>query len=465
MAEPVLLILSTLTLAYAGTYLIHVWRMGHLASPAALYAALVGVHFAVPGTLAGAGIGLAFVAHNNAAYAPEAMLFALAALAAFQCGSLLAASRQLFPCRVSRPHEQICWNSGRVLLISLVLFVVGWVARLHVVQSNAYFQIFRTQQGELEGPFYAAIRLAEQLPMYAIAILAITYWRPGVMRRRWLLPTLVGFVALDLVYWLPTGRKEPVVLAVLLPLFVRYLRLKRLPSVRGFLAISSVVALLIPLAFVYRNAMEVSGIDTNVIDTAASATAIALAGGEVSRSAPLEVALGRLNLLESIAACIRLIHERTWDLKLGASYAEALLALAPRVIWPDKPDLHYGTEFGHAAGFLGPNDWLTSISVTFFGEAFLNFGWGGVLPLFFMGGMLGAMYRAVRVARRRETWLLVYMAAMPTMLYVGGTFALYFGGLIKILPLCWLLGRLMERTSGAISLARAVHLTHLAKGR
>lgn len=447
MADPVLLVLATLTAAYVGAYLVHAWRKGHLASPAALYAALVGVHFAIPGALAGMGTGLDFVVHKNAAYAPEAMLFSIAALAAFQTGSLLAASRQLFPFRVRQSHEQMTWSLRRVLLTSVVLVSLGWVARLHIIESNAYFQIFRTQQGELEGPFYAAIRLAEQLPMYAIMIVAIIYWRPSSAPRCWLLLTLVGLVALDIVYWVPTGRKEPVILAALLPLLIRYLRLKQLPSAKGVVALSAAVALLIPLAFVYRNAMEAQGIDANVFDTATSAAATALYSGAISSSDPLGVALARLNLLEAVAACVRLIREGTWDFKLGSSYAEALLGFIPRIIWPNKPDLHYGTEFGQAAEFLSPTDWLTSVSVTFFGEAFLNFGWGGVLPLFFMGGMFGAMYRTARIAARCETWLLVYLTAVPTILYIGGTFALYIGGLVKVLPLFWLVGRLLERDS------------------
>ena len=148
--------------------------------------------------------------------------------------------------------------------------------------------------------------------------------------------------------------------------------------------------------------------------------------------------------MEPVSASIRLIKDGDWEPMLGSSYAEALLSLIPRVLWPGKPDLHYGTEFGHAAGFLSPGDWLTSISVTYFGEAFLNFAWGGLFPMFMMGMILGGVYRQLRVSVRQETWMLVFVIALPTVLYVGGTFALHFGGLIKLLPFFFLVGWMME---------------------
>jgi hypothetical protein len=38
----------------------------------------------------------------------------------------------------------------------------------------------------------------------------------------------------------------------------------------------------------------------------------------------------------------------------------------------------------------------------------------------------------------------LYLIAIPTLLYVGGTFGLYFGGLIKIIPFYYMIGRNIE---------------------
>jgi hypothetical protein len=58
--------------------------------------------------------------------------------------------------------------------------------------------------------------------------------------------------------------------------------------------------------------------------------------------------------------------------------------------------------------------------------------------------MAGLLYRQTLRSPRRETWLLVYASALPVILYVGGTFALTFGGLVKILPFVYVVGWLMD---------------------
>src|SRR5262249_4279841 len=156
-----------------------------------------------------------------------------------------------------------------------------------------------------------------------------------------------------------------------------------------------------------------------------------------------EILLQRLDLLEPVSASIRLITLGDWKLALGRDYAMALLAFLPRAVWSSKPDLHYGTEFGQAAGLLYLDDWTTSISVTFPGEAFLNFGWFGFIPLFFIGTAYGLLYEATNHSRYQPMWTLLYAITLPTILYLGGTFSLYVGGLIKVFAIYLLLGWLM----------------------
>jgi hypothetical protein len=229
-----------------------------------------------------------------------------------------------------------------------------------------------------------------------------------------------------------------------LPVLIRYFRLAKLPSAIEIGTLLVFGALLFPATFLYRVAMETTGIDNGVVETVIAAAELAETGSMTGDKTAGDLVVSRLELLESVCASVRLIREGGWEPMLGMSYMEVLLSFVPRVIWPSKPNLHYGTEFGHAAGFLSPGDWLTSISVTYFGEAYLNLGWLGLFPMFCMGLLLGLLYRQLRVSRHRETWLLVYIAAMPTILYIGGTFALNFGGLIKLLPFFYLVGRTME---------------------
>lgn len=124
-----------------------------------------------------------------------------------------------------------------------------------------------------------------------------------------------------------------------------------------------------------------------------------------------------------------------------------LLTILPRAVWPSKPLFSYGTEFGQAAGLLDPDDWITSISVTFPGEAFINFGWIGFMPFVLIGVMYSLIYRAHQCWRQEQTGMLLYAITLPTILYIGGTFALFMGGLMKLLLLYSLIGWLMRRTT------------------
>jgi hypothetical protein len=174
-----------------------------------------------------------------------------------------------------------------------------------------------------------------------------------------------------------------------------------------------------------------------------------------------QIIVQRLDLLEPVSACIRLIDRGDWPLEMGISYAMALLAFIPRLFWASKPDMHYGTDFGHASGLLPDiDDWYTSISVTFIGEAFLNFSWFGCAIFVLTGFGYALLYERARAPGYPPTAVLLYAIALQTLLFLGGTFALYFGGLVKILPLYALLGWAMggARRSGRRTTQQSGHL-------
>jgi hypothetical protein len=44
----------------------------------------------------------------------------------------------------------------------------------------------------------------------------------------------------------------------------------------------------------------------------------------------------------------------------------------------------------------------------------------------------------------KQTWALIYAVTLPTILFCGGTFALYFGGILKTWTLFYFLAILMR---------------------
>jgi hypothetical protein len=89
----------------------------------------------------------------------------------------------------------------------------------------------------------------------------------------------------------------------------------------------------------------------------------------------------------------------------GRTFVLAPFVLIPRVIWPDKPFISFGGEFTlevtgtNAMGGSGPG---------YFGEAYWNFGWLGVVGMSLMVGWIFAFFsrqNVVRISSRDLRWL------------------------------------------------------------
>src|SRR5262249_36556667 len=93
---------------------------------------------------------------------------------------------------------------------------------------------------------------------------------------------------------------------------------------------------------------------------------------------------------------------------------------------------------GHRSGMLDESDEVTSISVTLFGEAFLNFGVAGGFVAGGIGYIFGLIYSAFRVGRRPNA-LFIYLMSLPVVFYLGASFVLFFLGLAKTLLVAALL--------------------------
>lgn len=441
----VVLLLSVFFSLFAIGYLYRCYKIGGLTSPHALYSFLVLLHFLLPGVLIGLNIAPSFVNLQNYEYVTQAVLYSGMALIAVQMGSSFAVSKRFFPEKTEKKHQakSFQWLDFKIVIVTVALLGAGWLARIYTIQSDAYFQLARGINDNISDPFYAAIRMVEVFPLQVICILAIRHWRPNVNVSRFWRNYLYISIFLEAAYWLPSGRKEPLILAIVLPLIIRYMRTKKLPSRKFMSVFIASTIMLFPAMYFYRVTAEQSGGIYSFADIIAAVTGAAGDSSQFGKSG-WDIIFGRFSLLEPVSACIRLLNDNVWEPFLGLSYLQGFMGFIPRLIWPGKPDLHYGNDFGYYAGYLSERDITTSVSVTFFGESFLNLGYFGIVPLLFIGFVFGYIFKKSIESKHIETWLLLYAVLIPTILYVGGTFALYFGGLIKLLPFFYVLGRVME---------------------
>ncbi len=81
-----------------------------------------------------------------------------------------------------------------------------------------------------------------------------------------------------------------------------------------------------------------------------------------------------------------------WDFEplMGRTYLGGALAMVPSGIFPEKKQFHLGMTGVRIVGI--PEEEHFGLRITFFGEAFLNFGWAGVIVL---GTLIGALYAVI----------------------------------------------------------------------
>jgi hypothetical protein len=429
------------------------WQQGRLVSPLTIVAGLYTLHFALPGGLLAVGL-LDFSYPPNAPYAFVALNLSIASLVAFQAGTFLA--RSGWGRRPPRRRRHPSWNLARLRVIVATFLLIGWGARLYITLSGGFFQIDRGTSQVIGSELHALGRFLELFPVYGYLLILVAGWSNAgpVRKRRGWLRTAIVVAVLDFGYWVIAGRKQEAILLLIYPVVAYFLGTGRLPRRRILMMAALLIVFLFPTVYYYRSAMALS---TRTHESVGSVVTTSLRqarhsiGGLDDASG---IVLGRLNLLEPLSASVRLIEEDVWSLRLGADYAGVFTNMVPRILWPEKPTYHYGTIFGQKAGFLSVSDMTTSISVTYLGETFLNFGRFGWL-LFLLAGAIAETFFLMVAHGRNPNGMLLYLLILSPLLYIGGTAAMYTGGLIKLLVMFSLVLILLNRSLRSTALCRS----------
>jgi hypothetical protein len=156
----------------------------------------------------------------------------------------------------------------------------------------------------------------------------------------------------------------------------------------------------------------------------------------------------RMAVLTSTAAVLRDVG-RTVDYRYGESLVLTPISLfIPRILWPEKPLISRGREFGETFHLVAPTDRQTQIAPTATGELYWNFGTGGVLIGFFL---LGGMYRWIfeKYGRWGEgsgsVRTAFYLALLWQAMHFDGNMAVLLAGWAKTLLLGGVVVFAMER--------------------
>jgi|GEM_PF-4430177 len=423
----VLLLLSSATLVVSS-------RRKTLDSPASLSAILYPLHFAMPGLLAAIGLMTA-ESTLNAPFLAGALWRGTACFA-----GLLAGYELWMAIRGMGARERSWGLSGSIIAprlgtaLAVGLISSGWLIRAYVIQQEVYFQSVRGDIGVLSTGWTPYVRLVESFPLYAsflLAFLVAQQAAQGATTRR-LSSYAIMVTVSELLYWGVAGRKEETILALILPLLARHVISGHIPSRRFRTILITFVVLLFPLMNFYRLGLEAIAIAGGV--TRQDATEIVQSSQELYEGGALNQVVNRVSLVEPVAAAIR-IRDAGIELPgLEQGYWTVVYSVVPRFLWPSKPNVHFGTTFGQEAGLIESNDQVTSVAMGYVGEAVLVLGLAAPIAFMVFGFVSGIVYDATALHPSTPRRFL-YGIAMPGIIYIGGTAALYLGGYLKVLVL------------------------------
>jgi hypothetical protein len=118
----------------------------------------------------------------------------------------------------------------------------------------------------------------------------------------------------------------------------------------------------------------------------------------------------------------------------GETYSYMAIALIPRFVWPDKPSVndanrHYQLLFGLSTARTVDS---VNIGIGCLTEAYISFGWPGVICIMFTIGIILGIYERSLLAEDSSTlFLAIGVAILPRILGIEAQMSAYLGGVIQ----------------------------------
>jgi len=230
------------------------------------------------------------------------------------------------------------------------------------------------------------------------------------------------------------GRKTVAILVMGLPAMAFYEVHRRLPR-------KAVLATLLVSVFVIFPIYNAFKLQSQALDTGRRLDRTLTAAAGWDSNAYLDHSLGafmsRMTIVTSVAAIV--CDTGRWvDYKYGETLFLAPIGLfIPRIVWPDKPDISIGREFGHTFRFIHPLDRETEVAPSIVGDFYWNFGVVGVvlgMPL--MGAAYRWYYRRYGEGSGFDPIRkAIYATLLPTVLLFEANVAIITAGAVKVLAI------------------------------
>lgn len=318
-------------------------------------------------------------------------------------------------------------------ILLLILLLVGWFSRFLILKLGAYYHL-EAGQSVLATEYSKITQFVIIGSLFPLIALCITFLKYLENRRRtFLLIFSILLLISEIVYSLPTGSKEEVLLPIFI-ILVLYSIQRGTPIKVLLLSFTIGILFIFPLVNIFRMGLASTGgsIYYNLIEAFNLYWDSFLLYDYFFLEDILFSVFGmRLNYAHIVSVLVGDTPD-VWSFKYGYTYALFFISLIPRILWTSKPEIAYiGNDFGRDYGFLASNDYTTSVGMNWIGEIFINFGWYGL----FIAFLYGLIYRFIYVyffwnSKPNTLGSVFYAFALYTIIR-GDMFAGQFSGLIK----------------------------------
>jgi hypothetical protein len=143
--------------------------------------------------------------------------------------------------------------------------------------------------------------------------------------------------------------------------------------------------------------------------------------------------LDRTSLLPQVAHVLDLTPSQV-PFQDGQTYSYLAITLIPRFLWPDKPSVNDANHYYQVTFGLSTAKDVNSVNIGVgcLAEAYINFGWSGVVGIMFAIGILLGIYQRILDVRNSSTFILaIGIALLPGIMGIEAQMAAYVGGIIQ----------------------------------
>ncbi len=262
------------------------------------------------------------------------------------------------------------------LFFIILLGVLVWMARYFILATSSYFHFGHSSFRD-NSIFYSPLAILSKLSVI-VAIFALIYiFKVQKISKSKL---AYSYLIAELIWHMFSGAREGFIIFILIMILVPAFIYKKIKfsHLAFFLVISFAFGSFVHF---YRNSI------IHQANTGKTSIYKAIIQGYQSQvSAGLQksiwVMIERLNSIKYTAGCMQHFPEKIAFLN-GSTYSNMLWAPLPQSIFPDKPKSKY--EYN---SLIQPQITGTLAPLTAVGEAYINFGWYGILIVFFLSGIV-----------------------------------------------------------------------------